>query len=179
MFVPVPTWTVTALIKNYTRIRVYSLAMDFVGTPPAAPPLRGMTAIGVFLLVGAVMAFIAGTSLTKRGTALDRMWSLNWQAYNELAPLGKAAGLLFLSLAVGLALAAAGWFKRRRWGWQLAVAIIGTQVLGDFANIFFGRAVQGLVGVTIAGALLLYITRPYVRAHFAIKPKQIVHANNP
>jgi len=34
-------------------------------------------------------------------------------------------------------------------GWQLAVAITGTQVLGDFINIFFGRAAQGLVGVAI------------------------------
>ena len=93
--------------------------------------------------------------------------------------MGKTVGLLFLSLAVALTLAATVWLKRRRWGWQLAVAIIGTQVLGDFVNIFFGRAVQGLVGVTIAGALLLYITRPYVRAAFAVKPKQIVHVDNP
>jgi hypothetical protein len=67
--------------------------------PPRTPPPRGMTAIGVFLLFGSVMAFIAGASLVKRGTALDRMWALNPHAYDELAPLGKAAGLLFLSLA--------------------------------------------------------------------------------
>ena len=153
--------------------------MDFVGTPSVAPPPRGMTAIGVFLLFGAVMAFIAGTTLVRRGTALDRMWALNPRAYDELAPLGKTVRLLFLSLAAALALAATGWLKRRRWGWQLAVAIIGTQVLGDFVNIFFGRPVQGLVGVAIAGALLFYITRPYVRAAFAVKPKQIVHVDNP
>ena len=153
--------------------------MDFVATPPTVPPPRGMTAIGVFLLFGAVMAFIAGTSLVRRGTALDRMWALNPRAYDELAPLGKTVGPLFLSLAVALALAATGWLKRRRWGWQLAVAIIGTQVLGDFVNIFFGRTFQGMVGVTIAGSLLLYITRPYVRATFAFKPKQVVHVDNP
>jgi hypothetical protein len=57
---------------------------------------------------------------------------------------------------MALVLAATGWLKRRRWGWQLAVAITGTQVLGDFINIFFGRAAQGLVGVAIAGAPSLH-----------------------
>jgi hypothetical protein len=142
-----------------------------------SPP--GMTTIGIFLLFGTVMAFVAGITLVWPGTFLDRMWALNPRAYDELAPLGKTVGLLFLALAVALALAAAGWLKRRRWGWQLAVAIIGIQVLGDFVNIFFGHAVQGLVGVTMAGALLLYMNRPRVRAKFAVKPEPIVHIDAP
>jgi hypothetical protein len=107
------------------------------------------------------------------------MWALNPRAYDELAPLGKPAGFLFLSLAVALILAGTGWLKRRQWGWRLAVAIIGTEVLGNFVNVFFGRVVQGLVGVTIADALLLYISRPYVRATFACKPEQIAHLKKP
>jgi hypothetical protein len=55
----------------------------------------------------------------------------------------------------------------------------GMEVLGNFVNIFFGRVAQGLVGVTIAGALVLYITRPYVRAAYAVKPKQIVPVEGP
>lgn len=139
----------------------------------------GLSVIGIFLLFGTCMAFLAGATLLWPGTFLDRIWALNPHAYNQLAPLGKAVGVAFLSLAVALALAATGWFNRRRWGWQLAVAIIGTQVLGDFVGIFYGRLVQGLAGVIIAGALLFYITRPYVRAAFAVNPKRIVRANNP
>jgi ABC-type antimicrobial peptide transport system permease subunit len=149
-----------------------------LGSSEKGVPL-GMTAIGIFLLFGTAMAFLAGTTLIWRGTFLDRMWALNPRAYDELAPLGKPAGLLFLSLAVALILASTGWFKRRRWGWRLAVAIIGTEVLGNFVNILSGRAVQGLVGITIAGALLLYITRPYVRAIFVVKPKHIVPLEKP
>ena len=108
----------------------------------------------------------------KAPTALDRMWVLNPHAYDELAPLGKPVGLLFLLLAVALTLAGIGWLKHRRWGWQLAVAVIGTQVLGDSVNIFFGRIVQGVMGVAIAGTLLFYITRARVSATFAsVKPK--------
>jgi hypothetical protein len=152
--------------------------MHDASTPSVARLPRGMTAIGIFLLFGALMASLAGTTLVWRGTVLDRMWTLNPRAYSDLAPLGQPMGLLFLSLAVALLLAGTGWLKRRRWAWRLAVVIIGTQVLGDATNFFYGRIRQGVVGVTIAGALLIYMTRPYVRAIFAGKPKAIVHTDH-
>jgi hypothetical protein len=140
--------------------------VDDAATPSVAPPPRGMTAMGIFLFVGAVMAFLAGASLAKPGTFLDRMWVLNPHAYDELTPFGRTVGLFFLLLAAALMLAGTGWLKRQRWGWRLAVVIIGTQVTGDVANIFLGHPAQGVVGVAVAGTLLLYITRPYVRASF-------------
>ena len=109
---------------------------------PTLPKIRVFTprlelkAVGIFLFFGAVMASLAGISSVWRGTALNTIWTLNPRAHSELAPLGKPIGLLFLSLAAALAIAGTGWLKRRRWGWQLAVVIIGTQVLGDITNIF-------------------------------------------
>jgi hypothetical protein len=122
--------------------------------------------MGIFLIFGAIMASLAGTTLVWRGTTLDRLWTLNPRAYNELAPYGRAIGIPFLLLGVTLALDGLGWFKRRLWGWRLAVVIIATQILGDLANVFLGRFVEGGVGVTIASALLFYLTRPSVRAAF-------------
>jgi hypothetical protein len=127
---------------------------------------RGKTAIGIFLLFGAVMASLAGATLLWRGTAFDRIWTLNPRAYKELAPLGKVVGIPFLMLGVLLAVACMGWFKRRVWGWRLAVAIIAIQVLGDLVNAFRSDAVRGGVGFVIAGALLVYLLRPEVRAAF-------------
>jgi hypothetical protein len=124
------------------------------------------------------MASLAGITLVWRGTALDRIWTLNPRAYSELAPFGKPIGLLFLSLAAALAIASTGWLKRRRWGWQLALVIVGTQVLGDITNIFYGHIIQGVVGITIAGALLFYITRPFIRACFVTTPKQMAHSHD-
>ena len=88
-------------------LSVYSQRMSpWTNTVKPRPP-RGITAIGIFL------ACLAGTSLTWRGTALDRMWALNPRAYKDLAPFGKAVGIPFLLLGVTLAIAGVGWLRHR------------------------------------------------------------------
>ena len=139
-------------------------------SPTAAPRQtgspRGVTAMGIFLVFGAVMATLAGTTLVWRGTFLDRMWALNAPAFNRLAPYGKTIGIPFLLLGAALAIAATGWFRHRLWGWWLTVAIITTQVFGDLVNAFRGEFVRGGVGFIIAGALLTYLLTTRVRAAF-------------
>jgi hypothetical protein len=123
--------------------------------------------MGIFLVFGACMASLAGLTLTLPGTALDRIWILNPRAYKQLAPLGKDVGVLFLLLAAALVIAAAGWFKRRVWGWRLAVAIIATQAAGDLVNAFSGHPIEGGIGVAIASALLVYLLRTEVKTAFS------------
>lgn len=112
------------------------------------------------------MAALAGTTLAWRGTVLDRVWILNKAAYRQLSSAGRPVGALFFLLSAILATAAMGWFKRRLWGWGLAVAIISLQVTGDFVNLVRGDFLRGGAGLTIAGALLLYLLQPKVRATF-------------
>jgi len=126
----------------------------------------GFKAIGCFWFFGAAMASLARITLLWRGTVLDRAWALNPQAYATLAPLGKLIGVPFLLLAVALLIAGVGWFRHRFWGWQLAVVILATQVLGDLFNAVTGHLMSGAAGVLIAGALLLYLLRPDVRSAF-------------
>jgi hypothetical protein len=135
---------------------------DAIGPKP-----RGFTAIGVFLFFGAVMASLAATTLLWRGTPVDRLWAFNPMAYKQLAPLGGMVGIFFLLLGATLTTAGIGWFRRRRWGWKLAVVIIATQVLGDIVNCVRGDFLRGGTGVIVAGALLLFLLRPKVRATFA------------
>jgi hypothetical protein len=133
-----------------------------------SPVPLGIKAFGIFLLFGAVIASLAGTTLVWQGTPLDRIWILNSRAHNDLAPFGRSIGILFFLLAATLAIASAGWFKRRRWGWRLAVAIIATQVFGDLVNIVRGDLVRGVIGFLIAGILLLYLFfSPRIRSAFA------------
>jgi len=128
------------------------------------PP--GFTAIGLFLFFGALMAGLAAATLLWPGTALDRIWALNPAAYAQLAPRGKIVGALFLPLSAALGCAGIGWFRRRLWGWRLAVGIIAIQVIGDIVNCVRGDFLRGGIGVVIAGALLFYLLRPKVRAAF-------------
>jgi hypothetical protein len=79
---------------------------------------RALTAIGIFLFFGAIMACLAGTTLLCRGTVLERMWTLNSSAFKQLVPFGTAAGIVFILLGVTLAVAGTGWFKRRLWAWR-------------------------------------------------------------
>jgi hypothetical protein len=130
------------------------------------PNPLALTAIGIFLIFGACMASLAATTLLWRGTAFDRVWALNPAAFRQLAPLGARVGILFLLLSAALAAAAIGWFRRRLWGWKLAVAIIATQVLGDVVNCIRGDWLRGGIGVVIAGALLLFLMRSRVRLAF-------------
>ena len=127
----------------------------------------GFTAIGVFLMFGAVIAGLAGTTLLWHGTGLDRAWTLNPTAYKQLSPFGSKVAILFLLLSAALLISGIGWFRRRRWGWRLAVAIIATQVLGDIVNLARGDLLRGATGVIIAGALLIYLLSPRMRAEFS------------
>jgi hypothetical protein len=131
------------------------------GKPP------GFAAIGVFLFFGATMASLAATTLLWPSTPLDRAWTLNPTAYQQLSPLGSKVGILFLLLAVALVTAGIGWFRRRLWGWRLTVGVIGTQVIGDIVNLVRGDVLRGGTGVIIAGALLLYLLRPRIKAAFS------------
>jgi len=110
---------------------------------PAASKTSGFTAIGIFLFFGAAMASLAAITLLWRGTPLDRVWSLNPTAYAQLTPLGRIVGILFLALSAVLITAGIGWFRRRLWGWRLAVAIIGAQALGDVVNCVRGEWLRG------------------------------------
>ncbi len=113
------------------------------------------------------MASLAGTTLVWPGSALDRIWNLNPRAHEELAPFGRVVGISFLLLGATLAVASFGWFKRRRWGWRFAVAIIATQVLSNLVNIFRGDLLRGGIGLLIAGALLFYLLQPQLRSVFS------------
>jgi hypothetical protein len=87
-------------------------------------------------------------------------------AYKRLVPTGRPVGILFLLLSGALTTAGIGWFRRRPWGWKLAVVIIATQVAGDLLNCVNGDLLRGGTGVIIAGALLLFLWRRKMRDSF-------------
>ena len=130
---------------------------------------RGLAAIGAFFVFGATMAAYAAVTLAKPGTFLDTLWVLNKRGHARLILLGRGAVLLFAVLSVLLGMAAVGWFRRKYWGWILGVTIIAINATGDLINGVMGEWLKGVVGVAIAGLLLIYMTRPRVRTYFSRK----------
>ena len=130
------------------------------------PVPRGIMGVGIFLLFGTAMAFLAGTTLVWPGTALDHAWALNQPAHRELAPLGRMIGIPFLLLGATLLAAGVGWFRRALWGWRLAVALVAAQVIGNIVNLFLGHIAEGATGFVIATALLAYLLLPRVKTVF-------------
>ena len=139
--------------------------MSSAATVRTASPLA-MTAVGIFLVFGACMSGLAGTTLVLRGTRLDRIWELNPTAYGKLAPIGGTVGPLFLLLSATMVVASVGWFKRRVWGWRLTVGIVSTQVAGDLINLVRGDLLRGGTGLAIASGLLFYLLSPKVQTTF-------------
>jgi hypothetical protein len=147
--------------KQSSYIRAVTSRIELRSQPRSA-----FVAIGIFLFFGMAMAALAGTTLVWPGTPLDRIWLLNPRAHFQLASLGPRVGLAFLLLSLALGTAAIGWFQKRRWGWRLAVCIIGIQVLGDLVNIMRGDFIRGVPGAVIAGALLIYLCRATIKELF-------------
>jgi hypothetical protein len=164
---PAPNTFVNALERVRAYIRKMRDSERRVHEGSDAPKPLGFAALGIFLCFGTTMASLAAITLLWRGTSLDRIWSLNPTAYRQLVPFRHSAGELFFLLGLALVVAAIGWFRRRLWGWRLAVAIIATQVFGDVINCIRGDWLRGGIGIVIAGALLLFLLRPMVKKAFA------------
>src|SRR4051812_14646558 len=103
------------------------------------PPEAALHAMIIFLVFGATMAALAGMTLVFPQSFLTAMWRLNPTAYAQMAPWGVLAGIPMLLLSAVMVCAALGWYRRRRWGWTLAVIVIATQTAGDAANLIAGR----------------------------------------
>lgn len=93
--------------------------------------------LGLFFLLATAILLAAGTSLVLPGTALDAIWLL--RPDRRAALTAWRAGPAFLVLAVPMAAAAIGCFKRRPWARWLAIGILAVNGLGDAAQLAFGR----------------------------------------
>jgi hypothetical protein len=98
---------------------------------------------------GVLEVGLEGRRLLKKGMPV----TLREQSFQVLAALMERPGEIV--------------YARRRWGWQLAVAIIATQVLGTLVNIFMADLLRGGIGFLIAGALLFYLLRLRLQSAFA------------
>ena len=125
--------------------------------------------LGAFFAFATLMCTLAGISLLTPGGPLDWIWLIKPEEHGLLIALGPWAGAGFLALAVAMAAACLGTFRRRRWGLWLAMAIFAVNAAGDAARMTSGAMLEGAIGVAVTGVILWWLTRPRVLALFGAR----------
>jgi hypothetical protein len=80
-------------------------------------------------------------------------------AQTDLRALGAVAVPLMLLVSIACAGAAVGLWRGRRWGYRLAIGVLGINLIGDVTNAVLRHDWRTLIGVPIGGAMIMYLTR--------------------
>ena len=127
----------------------------------------GITALSLFSFAGAILAGVAASSLAVPGSPLEPIWRLNPRGHAGLARLNGWAVPLLAGVSGACAVTGVGLWRRRRWGYALAVAGLSVHIAADTWNVVSGTEPRAIVGIPIVAALLVYLRRPDVRRAFA------------
>jgi len=138
---------------------------DFEPHVPAGsqlmPPL-----LGAFFVFATLMCSAAAWSLLVPNGPAASIWILKPEQFRQMLSFGPIVGVGFLLLAAVMAITSIGCFAAKRWGWRLAVAIIGINAVADGARAVTGEIVEGLIGLVIAAGVFWGLLRPLVRKAF-------------
>jgi hypothetical protein len=75
---------------------------------------------------------------------------------------GGVFPVVLLLLVVGLVAAGVGLLQGRRWGWYLAMVMVGLSIVRD---LYVGN----LLGLVIDALIIFLLTRPATRAKFGVR----------
>ena len=117
----------------------------------------GITALSFFFVFGTLMSGLAAVMLLFPGSVLDPIWRLNPHAHNGFVTLGSWALLLMATVCLACATAALGLWRRTRWGFWTALAVLSANLAGDTTNAVVAGDWRTLIGLPIGGFLIAYL----------------------
>lgn len=129
-------------------------------------PNAGLTVLGLCFALGALIAGVAGVSLLAPDGVLEPIWRFNPEAHASLGTLGGWAVVLLLTVAAACMLSAVGLWIGARWGQRLAVGVLAVNLAGNITSAVTRSDPRTLIGLPIAGALIIYLLSPGVRSRF-------------
>jgi hypothetical protein len=128
----------------------------------------GVLIVSIIVVIAAVLALTVGISTIFPGTPLDVIWALK-----NSFPIGfrsSTLGMVFgyFILVLGLIMIYAGWglFKGKKWAWWTILLIFAVNAIGDAVSLVFGGGIDGIFGILIMSAFIIYLTRPGVKKFF-------------
>ena len=110
-----------------------------------------------FFAFGATMCTLTIVLLLWPGTALDVLWRLNPDAHAAFQSLGPWSLVLMLVVGSACATAAIGLARQKTWARWLAISILAVNLAGDVSNAVVRHDLRTLIGVPIAGWLIVYL----------------------
>jgi uncharacterized membrane protein (DUF2068 family) len=120
----------------------------------------------MFFGLGALMATLTAIALLTPGRGLEPIWRLNPEAHVAFLSMGRWGVALMVVVAAACALSAVGLWIRARWGHRLALIVLTVNLLGDATNALTRGDLRTLIGLPIAGALIIYLLSAGVREEF-------------
>jgi hypothetical protein len=138
-----------------------------MSTDPLSNRPHGVTALAWFFVFGTLASGLSFVSILNPGGPLEPMWRLNPRAREQFSHMGLWAGLLLGPVCLACAGSAYGFFKGKRWGYCLGVALLVANLGGDLVNAALGVERRAVVGVPIVALVLWYLSSKRVRAFFA------------
>lgn len=122
--------------------------------------------MSIFFFAATGITLVAAISLLFPNGLLEPIWKLNPRARVSLGAIGIWAPLLFFVVALACAIAAIGMWRRTRWGYVTAIAILTINSLADLFNVVSGKEPRAIIGIPIVILILAYLLSQKVRRFF-------------
>ena len=132
---------------------------------------KGVLFVVIVVFMAAVLALIVGISTIIPGTPLDMIWTLknSFPTGFRSSFTGILFGYFILILGLTMVYAGLGLLKGRKWAWWTIIIIFAVNGIGDAVSLAFGGGIDGISGILIASAFIVYLTRPGVKEFFEKK----------
>ena len=124
----------------------------------SATPI-GMKLLALFFAFGTCMCALTIVLLIFPGTMLDSLWRLNPEAHAAFQSIGWLSILLMATVGTACGLAAIGLARNTTWGCWLGILVLAVNLVGDLTNALLRHDLRTLIGVPIAGAMMVYLYR--------------------
>jgi hypothetical protein len=127
-------------------------------TVKAATPV-GMKLLALLFAFGTCMCALTIVLLIFPGTILDSLWRLNPEAQAAFQSIGWLSILLMATVGTACGLAAIGLARNTTWGCWLGILVLTVNLVGDLTNALLRHDLRTLIGMPIAGAMMVYLYR--------------------
>ena len=147
--------------------------MDIMDNPPRAKRPFGIIALCIFFAFGAAVSMTSAISILTPGGWLEPMWIVNPRARESFTTMGMFAPILLFAVSAACATASIGLWRRKMWGYRVAVGMFLANLIGDSISALLGIEPRAVIGIPIVAVILYLLTRKRAREYFELKHHEV------